>query len=125
MYKLVVKITRMLIRDLGSFRESPGICLLVFQKKYTDSYMIYGTVYFLRLRMINHLPTESSKAQANNVSKSVANLSPANSMDPTRKRSFPAAVSVLTNKRIATFSSNNYLTAPNTPIIPEHMINAL
>ncbi|KAI9485483.1 MAG: hypothetical protein EXX96DRAFT_613351 [Benjaminiella poitrasii] len=73
----------------------------------------------------NHLPLESSTAQANNGSNSVADLPAGNSTVSPRKRSLSSTVSVLTNKRIVTFSSTSYLDAPNTPKIPEHMVNAL
>lgn len=73
----------------------------------------------------NHFPPKTSTGQANNGSNSVADLAAANNTDSPRKRSLPSTVSVLTNKRIVTFSSTNYLNAPNTPKIPEHMVNAL
>jgi hypothetical protein len=73
----------------------------------------------------NHLPPESSTAQTNNGSNSVADLLAANNIYSPRKRSLPSTVSVLTNKQIVTFSSTNYLNAPNTPKVPEHMVNAL
>ncbi|KAI8368130.1 uncharacterized protein BYT42DRAFT_585372 [Radiomyces spectabilis] len=45
--------------------------------------------------------------------------------DSVRKRSLPSTVGVSTSKCIVTFSSTNYLHAPNTPKCHEHMVNAL
>ncbi|KAI9027604.1 hypothetical protein CLU79DRAFT_739919 [Phycomyces nitens] len=73
----------------------------------------------------NHLPLESTTAQENNLFDQIRDSSASDTNDSSKKRSLSLAVSVLTNKRIVTFSSTDYLNVPNTPKIPDNMVNAL